>query len=292
MRTSLRFIAGCLCLIWIALTPLHAQTPRIATGSVDPEGVVRANKGSLYLCTACGEGGTGALFVKTSGTGTTGWTEIAPVEGALTVTSVNKVTITAPATSATLTIPNGVTLNAGAGGTLGSNAFTSTAYLPTAGGTITGDVTPQGRLMVPMGEVAYFNTTGTSVTIGSQSNGATNMVVVAPTSTLTNDMEFDNGGADTGRMRYTGATTKVFHVAVTLSGTPTQPNDVFVFGIAKNGTVDPDCRVLGSASGTQFSALHCMVTLATNQYLEAYVGNTSAGRNITIKSLNLFAMGM
>lgn len=48
----------------------------------------------------------------------------------LNIATINKVTITAPATSATLTIPDGVTLNAGAGGTLGSNAFNSTAYLP------------------------------------------------------------------------------------------------------------------------------------------------------------------
>jgi len=50
--------------------------------------------------------------------------------GALTATTVNKVTITQPATSATLTIPDGLTLNAGAGGTLGSNAFTSTTFAP------------------------------------------------------------------------------------------------------------------------------------------------------------------
>ena len=55
--------------------------------------------------------------------------------------TINKVTITTPATGATLTIPNGVTLNAGAGGTLGSNAFTSTAFAPLASPTFTGTVT-------------------------------------------------------------------------------------------------------------------------------------------------------
>jgi hypothetical protein len=53
----------------------------------------------------------------------------------------NKVTITQPASGAILTIPDGVTLNAGAGGTLGSNAFTSTAYAPLASPTFTGTVT-------------------------------------------------------------------------------------------------------------------------------------------------------
>ena len=60
--------------------------------------------------------------------------------GSVTTPSVNKITITAPATGATLTIPDGTTINTGVGGTLGSNAFTSTAYLPLAGGTLTGNL--------------------------------------------------------------------------------------------------------------------------------------------------------
>lgn len=43
------------------------------------------------------------------------------------VDTINKVTITQPATGATLTIPNGTTLNTGTGGTLGSAAFTAAA---------------------------------------------------------------------------------------------------------------------------------------------------------------------
>lgn len=92
--------------------------------------------------------GTGAIVAAISPTLTT------PVLGAATVTTVNKLTITAPASSATLTIADGKTLtasntltftgtdgsslNIGTGGTLGTNAYTSTAYLPTAGGTMTG----------------------------------------------------------------------------------------------------------------------------------------------------------
>ena len=68
----------------------------------------------------------------------TSQTFVTPNIGVATATSLNKVTITQPATSATLTIPDGVTLNAGAGGTLGSNAFTSTSYLTTADPTYTG----------------------------------------------------------------------------------------------------------------------------------------------------------
>ena len=52
-------------------------------------------------------------------------TTLSPTFNAVTVTTLNKVTITQPATGSTLTIPDGETLNAGAGGTLGSLAFQS-----------------------------------------------------------------------------------------------------------------------------------------------------------------------
>lgn len=151
-----------------------------------------------------------------------------------------------------------------------------------------GNTTIKYRLLQPMGEVDYFSMTGTSITISGTSDGSTNMVVVNPVTTLNNDSGFDSPSA--GRLRYTGATTRMFHCALTVSGTPANPNDVFVFGAAKNGT--PDCKVIGSASGTQFSALHCMLEFATNDYIELYVGNTTASRNFTVKSLNIFAMGM
>lgn len=54
------------------------------------------------------------------------------------------------------------TLNIGAGGTLGSNAFTSTAYLPLTGGTVTGLVTHSGAGVAYSGAIsqAAWTTTG------------------------------------------------------------------------------------------------------------------------------------
>lgn len=85
----------------------------------------------------------GSTSVSLGGTAATiaGLTLTAPALGAATATSINKVAITQPANGSTLTIPDGVTLNAGAGGTLGSNAFTSTAFAPLASPTFTGTVT-------------------------------------------------------------------------------------------------------------------------------------------------------
>jgi len=80
-----------------------------------------------------------------------------PSLGVASATSINKVAITAPATSATLTIADGKTLTSsntitltatdgstlaiGTGGTLGTNAYTSTSYAPLASPALTGTPT-------------------------------------------------------------------------------------------------------------------------------------------------------
>lgn len=176
------------------------------------------------------------------------------------------------------------------------NAGTDLLTLSGAGDLVTiGSLTPTGRFMVPMGEVSYFSTTGTTITISGTSDGSTNMVVVSPATTLNNDMSFDNGGANNGRLRYTGATTRTFHVAMTVSISPTNNNDQTVIGIAKGGSVIAASKVIqrcGPTTDTQSTALHIMVSLATNEYLEVYIGNLTGANNVTVKSLNLFAMGM
>jgi len=147
----------------------------------------------------------------------------------------------------------------------------------------------------PMGEVNYFSMTGTAVVIASQSDGSTNMVKAAPISTGNFACGFDNGGADNGRLRYTGATTRDFHVALSwsvLGGAA--PVDLLVVGVAKNGSVVAGSKVLQGVSNTQVqgNALHVMVTLATNDYLELFFGNTTDTDDLTLYSLNIFAMGM
>ncbi len=160
----------------------------------------------------------------------------------------------------------------------------------------TGDVTPTKRLILPMGEINYFNTTGTSISIATQSDGSTNMVKVAPATTLSSDSyELDNGGANNGRLRYTGATTKMFHIAFSISmDSQGGGTNVYVFGIAKNGTVGT-CKTLQSiAANGQIgsTSLHCFLSLATNDYLELYTGNITDDDDITATSVNIFAMGM
>lgn len=148
----------------------------------------------------------------------------------------------------------------------------------------------------PMGEIRYFSTTGTRIFITNQSNGSSNMVKCAPTTTFDGLGEFDNGGSNNGRLRYTGKNTKTFHIACTISGDLNSSTNVtFVFGIAKNGTVVNASKVLNriaSTTDTQSTSLHLMITMAPNDYLELYVGNITSTADFQFMTLNLFALGM
>ena len=157
-----------------------------------------------------------------------------------------------------------------------------------------GDITPAGRLMIPMGEINYFSTTGTLITIIAQSDGSTNMVLVNPVTTLNNDSLFEMSA--NGRLTYVGVQTRTFHTACTISfdGEGASTN-VYVFGIAKTGTMLTASKVLTSIAAVgdiESTALHVMVTLSTNDYLELFVGNMTDTDDITVKTLTLFGMGM
>ena len=55
------------------------------------------------------------------------------------------------------------------------------------------------------------------------------------------------------------------------------------------------CRVIQSiavSNDTQSTALHCMVSLATNDYIELYMGNLTDTDDLTVKTINIFAMGL
>lgn len=104
-------------------------------------------------------------------------TYVAANLGAAVATTVNKVTITQPATGSTLTIPDGVTLNAGAGGTLGSNAFTSTAYATAASPALTGPVTSSGSIT--------FGTATAGIVLKQGANGLCGTFVANGTSAVT-----------------------------------------------------------------------------------------------------------
>lgn len=110
------------------------------------------------------ETGTGVAVAATSPT------LVTPTIGAATATSVNKVAITAPATSATLTIANGKTLTANNSITIaGTDATTMT--FPSASATITQTIA-SGQTVIPVTALAG-NTCDSSATTATATGGAT-----------------------------------------------------------------------------------------------------------------------
>lgn len=168
----------------------------------------------------------------------------------------------------------------------------STAWAATLGYALMDTESTLMATEFPLGETQYFSTTGTAVTIASQSDGSTNMVAITPVTSLNGDSYlFTNSN---GRLTYTGLLTKSFHVAATLSIAPVNPAETFVVGLSKNGGA-PTGKIIQkvtTASDTQAFSFHSMVTLATNDYIEVYIGNLTSSADVTVNSLNSFAMGM
>ncbi len=181
-----------------------------------------------------------------------------------------------------------------------SGTFVDTTSNQTIGGnkTFTGTTIPQGRLMVPMGELSYFNyTTGFTVSIVSASAGIAgndNMVKINPTSGV-NFVNDQFGTGTNNKLTYTGATTRFFHIALSYSFTPSTNGQTYVFGVAKNGVIQDSSKLLirtGTSADHQSSAMHVFLSLAQNDYLEFYVGNIGGTAVLTIKSFNFVAIGM
>ena len=172
--------------------------------------------------------------------------------------------------------------------------------------TFTDDIIAEGRLMIPMGEISYFNTTtsGFLVDITAQSTGTAlgtdNMVKINPTSgtVFVNDM-FGTGTNST--LKYTGTVGRYFHIALSFSYKPDNDKDVFIFGVAKTDvsesiTVVEDSSKLMITTGLKAdynsTAMHVLLWLDTNDSIEFYVGNITAVKDVFIKSFNFVAIGM
>jgi len=247
--------------------------------------------GDLILSSGQGKGtGTSTVYIKTGTTLTTG-TSLQTLS--------NKVAVYGNGNTHLLLDNQKLLFGAGQDASIlydGTDLHIDSALVGTGIISLDSDTKPVGRLIVPMGEINYFDTTGTAITISTQSDGSSNMVLVNPTTALSSgEYEFDNGGGNTGRLRYIGETTKMFHIACTISFSPATANDEFVIGIAKNGTVISQSKVINMARGigeTSSTALHIMAELATDDYLELYVGNLSTTGNFTIKTIAMFAMGL
>lgn len=135
---------------------------RFGSGNFYPQPAVFTGGGTstsdyFNIIGATGVSGTGALLMGTSPTMTT------PTLGAATATTINKVTITAPTTNATLTLVQGSSLiTAGAFSNTITTTANTTVTFPTTGtlyGTATGSITSANLL------TSVSNETGTGVLV-------------------------------------------------------------------------------------------------------------------------------
>lgn len=153
-----------------------------------------------------------------------------------------------------------------------------------------------GLEYAPMGEISFFSTTGTltGAFAAATTDGIANMKKCAVLSVF-DGQGFDNGGANDGRLRYTGDEMKHFHIACTISIAPSVNNQNLIFAVAKNGVVIPASRVIqrtGQTSDIQSTAIHVAEHMMKGDFLELWAGNMSAASEVRIHSINLFAMGM
>jgi hypothetical protein len=109
-----------------------------------------------------------------------------------------------------------------------------------------------------------------------------------------NEYRFDSPSA--GRLRYTGAQTRAMHIACSLSFELAEgSNDTIQIAVAKNGsriTTSQQSRKISTAGDVGSTALHAFTTMDQNDYLSLLVLNDDAADDITIRQVNLFAMGM
>ena len=95
----------------------------------------------------------------------------------------------------------------------------------------------------------------------------------------------------TGRLRYTGATTRWVSVTYALSWLPLTGNDFITYHFYLNGSPVSLYSAQETVFGTWgFSLSHTsLIQLATNDYIEIFVENTTAGTDIPFEKYILMA---
>jgi len=221
--------------------------------------------------------GTGTKFVMD-----TSPTLVTPTLGVATATSINKVTITAPTTSATLTIADGKTLTASDNATVsGTNTGDQTI-------TLTGDVTGTGTgsfaTTIGTGKVTNAMLAGsidltTKVTgalpiaNGGTGSSTQNFVDLTTTQTVAGAKTFSGNTSVGGTLGVTGATTLSSTLGVTgnttIGGTTTLNGNTSVSG-TNTLTVGTGATTLGGTLGVTGN-----IAVNTNKFtIDASTGNT------------------
>lgn len=266
-----------------------------------PSGVV------TYACPTCGITGSPlSQFASTTSaqlagiisdeTGTTalvfanGPTLIAPILGAATATSINKVAITAPAASATLTIANGKTLTANNSITLAGTDATTMSFPTTsatiartdAGQTFTGT---NNFGIVNSGVLAVTATNAAAFAVGQ--NGATNPAFVVNDSTALQVAGLSVTGAVTGGAVALAAIDSGSNTNLTISA---KGSGTIQIGSGSTGTVTitPASVHTGNAA---FGGSITAASLSTPGTIGGSICSSSGGLFYYVAGINCFTSG-
>ena len=150
-----------------------------------------------------------------------------------------------------------------------------------------------GSIIQAYGSISYFDLTGTVQTLALNSDGSNNFYKVTVSSaTSSSILNFDNGGASDGRLRYTGTPSNVFLVTANLALEGTVTGD-FVVALAKNGSIISETRQLtadNASNDIENVTITAIVTLLNNEYLEVFIGRTDGAGDPTVKGFSLTAV--
>ena len=117
-------------------------------------------------------------------------------------------------------------------------------------------------------------------------------------------MRMDDASGTSNRLRYTGTTPRILHIAVSVSMTCASNNQVLELAVVKNGLVDAADiidtnsaasriqRKVGTGSDVGATALHAFIPVVTNDYIELFGRNITSTANFTIETMNFVAIGM
>jgi hypothetical protein len=98
-----------------------------------------------------------------------------------------------------------------------------------------------------------------------------------------------------GRITYLGSRTRLIHCGASVSFKSASPNVVCTVSIYKNGVYVPGSEVkrkIANQDDIGSSALHKILTMSTNDYIEMHVECDTANTSITFEDLNIFGMAL